>query len=191
MKLVTLTGHLSKRFGDETAIRMIKKAKEIEKDLEDSKILITEDELKNPRFLYDIIQSIVYIIFGIIIMWFAIKGVKLDPNMVFSLITLSFATMFIILGSKGFYYEISAQISLKNNTYYFRTDKVDKKIIKETNNGNKYYLYFREVNEKIQTSHFQYETSSIGEECYIAFIGKKRKAFNKEYYEVEDKSKVR
>ena len=97
------------------AIRMIKKAKEIEKDLEDSKILITEDELKNPRFLYDIVQSIVYIIFGIIIMWFAINGVKLDPNMVFSLITLSFATIFIILGSKGFYYEISAQISLKNN----------------------------------------------------------------------------
>ena len=172
-------------------LAIAKKTKHVNKETEGTKITIFEDELKNSYSKYVYVYGFIHMMTGLYLFLELNINFNKNSSPIILMIILFITAFFEIMGLKVILKEISAMKAIKNGTYYFKITKLTDKIVEKKDNSENYYLYFEEFNEKILATRFQFDSSDIGDEFYIAYIGKTKKVFNRDYYELEDTTKLR
>lgn len=162
----------------------------IKEGLESKKIITKEEMLKGTTS-----GNIFYIIF--LLVFLAIAGGMVVSATSIETANIAMFIPFIIFGLIFVFVPVSSIISnikmkreLENDNYYVEEDILVNKYSRRHDDKTSYYFEFQSQQGRIKTRSMEYRTSEMGDKFYIIIVANKRLAFNSNYYDLEDESKI-
>lgn len=155
-----------------------------------SKMLINQEFLEKEHNSYlGALLIMPYLVIGAFILYVFLFQMT-QENMVITMLIIGLFCLFLLIPISMFSSFKKQNDQIKNGNYYFIKDNLIDKTTRSTDDSTKYYLHFGQIPTRIKTISLTFYDSEIGDEFYILVAGKRFKAYQAKYYELEDESKL-
>lgn len=156
----------------------------------ESKILLTQELLeRETTSKFALIFILPFFVMGAFVMISFIKTMSIE-NFTAGIFPIIFFGLFMCIPIAMYISSVKFSNRVKSGDYYFIKDNLRDKVRRRSDDSTNYYLFFNQIQKRIKTSSTVFYDSEIGDEFYILVVGKRFKAYQTKYYELEDESKL-